>query len=187
MFTHPIIWSDKNQISANYIEMINRTKDPDEVRMKDDAFIIAMEDDSLRFNQIKGKNMTGYVRDNKLYKIDVNGNGQSNYYARDKNGVIGLNKAESSNISIYMNDGKVKKIAFIKSPDGELKPLAELESGDKLLPGFNWQAEIRPKNKEDIFRHPAPETKTTPTTKTKAPVVPDLKQKSGKPGNALAE
>lgn len=187
MFTHPIIWSDKNQISANYIEMINRTKDPDEVRMKDDAFIIAMEDDSLRFNQIKGKNMTGYVRDNKLYKIDVNGNGQSNYYARDKNGVIGLNKAESSNISIYMNDGKVKKIAFIKSPDGELKPLAELESGDKLLPGFNWQAEIRPKNKEDIFRHPAPETKTTPTTKTKAPIVPDLKQKPGKPGNALDE
>jgi len=187
MFTHPVIWSDKNQISANYIEMINRAKDPDEVRMKDDAFIIAMEDDSLRFNQIKGKNMTGFIRNNELAKIDVNGNGQSNYYARDKNGVIGLNKAESSNITIYMNKGKVKKIAFIKSPDGELKPLAELESGDKLLPGFNWQAEIRPKNKEDIFRHPAPETNTAPATKTKTPVVPDQKLKPAKPGNALAK
>ena len=184
MFTHPVIWSDKNQISANYIEMINRAKDPDEIRMKDDAFIIAMEDDSLRFNQIKGKNMTGYIRNNELAKIDVNGNGQSNYYARDKNGVIGLNKAESSNITIYMNKGKVKKIAFIKSPDGELKPLAELESGDKLLPGFNWQAEIRPKNKEDIFRHPDPETLTT---KTKTPPVPDKKLKPAKPGNALAK
>jgi len=187
MFTHPIIWSDKNQISANYIEMINRAKDPDEVRMKDDAFIIAMEDDSLRFNQIKGKNMTGYVRDNKLNKIDVNGNGQSNYYARDKNGVIGLNRAESSNITIYMNDGKVKKIAFIKSPDGELKPLGELEDGDKLLPGFNWQAELRPKNKEDIFRHPAPKATTAPAIKTKTPPVPDKKLKPAKPGNALAE
>ena len=184
MFTHPIIWSDKNQISANYIEMINRTKGTNEIRMKDDAFIIAMEDDSLRFNQIKGKNMTGYVRNNELAKIDVNGNGQSNYYARDKNGVIGLNKAESSNITIYMNKGKVKKIAFIKSPDGELKPLAELESGDKLLPGFNWQAEIRPKNKEDIFRRPAPEA---PATKTKTPPVPDQKLKPAKPGKALAE
>jgi lipopolysaccharide export system protein LptA len=187
MFTQPIIWSDKNQISASYIEMINRSKDPDEVRMKDDAFIIAMEDDSLRFNQIKGKNMTGYVRNNELYKIDVSGNGQSNYYARDKNGVIGLNKAESSNITIYMNKGKVKKIAFIKSPDGELKPLAELESGDKLLPGFNWQAEIRPKNKEDIFLHPAPEATAAPETKTKTPPVPDQKLKPAKPGNALAE
>ena len=167
MFTHPVIWSDKNQISANYIEMINKSKDPDVIRMNDDAFIISMEDDSLRFNQIKGKNMIGFVRNNELHKIDVSGNGQSNYYARDKNGVIGLNNAESSNITIYMNKGKVKKIAFIKSPDGELKPLGQLEEGDKLLPGFNWQAELRPKNKEDIFRQPAPEIKDSSTIKKK--------------------
>ena len=187
MFTQPIIWADKNQISAKYIEMINRSKDPDEIRMKDDAFIISMEDDSLRFNQIKGKNMIGYVRNNELDKIDVSGNGQSNYYARDKNGVIGLNKAESSNITIYMNKGKVKKIAFIKSPDGELKPLGELEEGDKLLPGFNWQAEIRPKNKEDIFRQPTPETTIAPATKSKVPPVPDKKLKTGKSGEKPAK
>ncbi|MDD2306354.1 MAG: OstA-like protein [Prolixibacteraceae bacterium] len=186
MFTSPVIWSNKNQISANYIEMINRSKDPDEIRMKNDAFIISMEDDSLRFNQIKGKNMIGYVRNNELDKIDVSGNGQSNYYARDKNGVIGLNKAESSNISIYMNKGKVKRIAFIKSPDGELKPLGQLEDGDKLLPGFNWQAELRPINKDDIFRQPAPEPIPDPETKLKMPPVPDKKQNPGKSGNALA-
>jgi lipopolysaccharide export system protein LptA len=187
MFTQPIIWSNKNQISAKYIEMINRSKDPDEIRMNDDAFIISMEDDSLRFNQIKGKNMTGYVRNNELYKIDVSGNGQSNYYARDKNGVIGLNKAQSSNITIYMNKGKVKRIAFIKSPDGELKPLGELQEDDKLLPGFNWQSEIRPKNKEDIFRQPAPEITITPATKAKISPVPDQKLKPGNLGDALAK
>jgi hypothetical protein len=151
-YTDPVLWSEKNQISANYIEMINRSKDPDEIHLKDDAFIIAMEDDSLRFNQIKGKNMVGYIRKNQLKKIDVNGNGQSNYYARDDNGLIGLNKAESSNITIYMNEGKVKKIAFIKSPEGELKPMGKIEEGDKFLAGFKWQEELRPKNKEDIFR-----------------------------------
>jgi len=157
LYTNPVIWSGKNQISANYIEMINRSKDPKEIHMNDDAFIISMDDDSLRFNQIKGKNMIGYIRLNKLNKIDVNGNGQSNYYAHDDKGeIIGLNKAESSNITIYMNEGKVKKIVFIKSPDGELKPMADIEDGDKLLPGFNWQAELRPKNKEDIFRSPLP-------------------------------
>jgi len=187
MFTSPVIWSNKNQISANYIEMINRSKDPDEIRMKNDAFIISMEDDSLRFNQIKGKNMIGYVRNNELDKIDVSGNGQSNYYARDKNGVIGLNKAESSNISIYMNKGKVKRIAFIKSPDGELKPLGQLEDGDKLLPGFNWQAELRPINKDDIFRRPAPESIPAPATKSKMPVVPDKKQNFEKSDNAATK
>lgn len=153
LFTEPVIWSKNNQISAQYIEMINRSKDPDEIHMKEDAFIIGMEDDSIRFNQIKGKNMIGYVRKNELYKIDVNGNGQSNYYAHDKKGLIGLNKAESSNITIYMNKGKVSRIALIKSPDGELKPMADIEEGDKKLPGFNWQQEIRPKSKMDIFRY----------------------------------
>jgi lipopolysaccharide export system protein LptA len=152
MFTEPVVWSNKNQITANYIEMINRSKDPDEVIMKDDAFIISMEDDSIRFNQIKGKNMTGYVRNNELFRIDVNGNGQSNYYARDKTGIIGLNKAESSNITIHLNQGKVARIVFIKSPEGELKPMADIDEADKMLPGFNWQQDIRPKSKEDIFR-----------------------------------
>ncbi len=178
-YIDPVIWSDNNQISANYIEMINRSKDPNEVRMKEDAFIISMEDDSLRFNQIKGKNMIGYIRKNKLYKIDVDGNGQSTYYARDKNSVIGLNKAESSNITIYMNEGKVKKIAFIKSPEGELKPLTDIDQNDKLLPGFKWQAEMRPKNKEDIFNNPdpaaVPDTKAKPTAKISP--APEMKDK----------
>jgi len=152
LYTDPILWSNKNQITANYIEMINKTKDPDEIRMKEDAFIISMEDDSIRFNQIKGRNMTGFVRKNELYKIDVNGNGQSNYYAYDKKGIIGLNKAESSNITIYLTKGKVSRIALIKSPEGELKPMAEIDEGDKQLPGFKWQQDIRPKSKYDIFR-----------------------------------
>lgn len=176
MYTDPVIWSDKNQITANYIEMINRSKDPDEIRMKDDAFIIAMEDDSLRFNQIKGKNMVGYIRKNELVKIDVNGNGQSNYYARDKTGIIGLNNAQSSNITIYMIKGKVKKIAFIKSPEGELKPLAELEETDKLLPGFKWQADIRPRDKDDIFRHPDSGDSVAPKPKTEVTPVPTKNQ-----------
>jgi lipopolysaccharide export system protein LptA len=174
MYIEPVIWSDKNQISAKFIEMINRAKGLDEIRMKDESFIIAMEDDSIRFNQIKGKNMTGFIRNNQLEKIDVDGNGESNYYARDKTGIIGLNKAQSSNITIYLNKGKVKKISFIKSPDGELKPLADLATDDKLLPGFNWQAEIRPKNKEDIFNYPIPTAKTTkPEDK---PEIPEKKK-----------
>ncbi len=171
-YTDPVIWSDKNQISANYIEMINRSKDPDQVLLKDDAFIISMDDDSLRYNQIKGKSMTGYISKNKLKKIDVDGNGQSNYYAHDDKGeIIGLNKAESSNITIYMNDdGKVKKIVFIKSPEGELKPMADIADGDKLLPGFTWQEELRPKNKEDIFRNALPKSTTLTLPKVTGPV-----------------
>jgi hypothetical protein len=185
MFNEPVLWSQKSQISAKYIEMINKAKDPQEIHMKDDAFVISMEDnDSLKFNQIKGRGMTGYIRKNELEKIDVQGNGESNYYARDKNGIIGLNRAQSSSILISLHDGKVKKISFVLSPEGELKPVAELAENDKYLKGFNWQEELKPKTKNDIFLHPVqtavfkpkPEKKVSTSSNSGKPAPPDSKK-----------
>lgn len=152
LFREPIIWTGGNQMTARYIEMIKNTGKPDEVKMQGDAFIIAMEPDSVRFNQIKGRNMTGYIRNNQLFRIFVDGNGQSLYYARDKDGLIGLNKAESSSITISMEENKVKRIAFISNPEGTLSPILQLQEEDTKLPGFEWMDLLRPKTILDIFR-----------------------------------
>ncbi len=120
--------------------------------MKENAFIIAQEEDSAKFNQIKGRDMTGYIRNKDLYKIDVDGNGESIYYARDDNGIIGLNKAEGSNILIFLKERKVTRIVFITSPEGQLTPITEVLGEEKTLPGFIWLDEIRPKSSIDIFR-----------------------------------
>ncbi len=152
LFKEPIIWTGGNQMTARYIEMIKNTAKPDEVKMENDAFIIAMEPDSIRFNQIKGRNMTGYIRNNELFKILVDGNGQSLYYASDKEGVIGLNKAESSSITITMEKNKVKRIAFISNPEGVLNPILQLQEEDTKLPGFQWMYLVRPKTILDIFK-----------------------------------
>jgi lipopolysaccharide export system protein LptA len=150
LFKEPVIWSENNQMTSTYIEMIRQGNGLDLIKMQQNAFIIAMED-SVKFNQIKGRNMLGYVRENELYKIDVDGNGQSVYYARDDNGIIGLNKAQSSKIEIYLKESKVNKIVFITSPDGQLLPLFQISEADKVLPGFKWWDEIRPKKVSDIF------------------------------------
>ncbi len=63
--------------------------------MINDAFIISRED-SGKFNQITGRSMTGYIRNNELTRIDVNGNAQTIYYAKDGKTFIGVNKAQSS-------------------------------------------------------------------------------------------
>jgi lipopolysaccharide export system protein LptA len=150
LFNEPVIWSENNQMTSSYIEMVRQGNGLDLIKMQQNAFIVAMED-SVKFNQIKGRNMLGYVRENELYKIDVDGNGQSVYYARDDNGIIGLNKAQSSKIEIYLKESKVKKIVFITSPDGQLLPLFQISEADKELPGFKWWDEIRPKKVSDIF------------------------------------
>ncbi len=165
LYHEPVIWTGGNQMSAHYIEMNKNTGIPDVVKMTDEAFIIAMEPDSIRYNQIKGRNMTGYIRNNELFRIDVDGNGQSLYYARDKGGVLGLNKAESSSIVINMAKNKVKRISFVSNPEGVLNPILKLEEEDTKLGGFQWLEELRPKSKEDIFG-----VKATPVVEEEKPV-----------------
>lgn len=150
MFTDPVVWSGDNQITADYIEMITLDKENQKIDINQNAFIIAMED-STKYNQIKGRDMTGYIRDNDLYRIDVDGNGQSIYYARDENGIVGINIAQSSNIQIFLTDSKVNKIKFIESPDGQLRPMIDVTDQERKLSGFSWLDNIRPKSYLDIF------------------------------------
>lgn len=150
-YNQPILWSENRQLSADYIEMKSHTVAPDELHLLNNSFIISKLD-SVMFDQIKGKNMIGYIIENELDYIDVDGNGQTLYYAQDKKEMIGLNKAESSKISIRFKEGKISRIALISDPVGTLKPLFELTDPDRRLPGFEWKEELRPLSKDDIFR-----------------------------------
>ena len=153
LFRNPVLWSDMQQLSAERIEMIQHLNAPDQILMYKNSFIIA-EQDSGMYDQIKGKNMAGNVINGELNNIDVDGNGQTLYYAREENEIIGMNRAESSNISIRFKDGQIHKIAFQNQPTGELKPLLELTDNDKKLSDFKWQIDQRPVSKDDIFRVP---------------------------------
>lgn len=151
MLRNPVMWSEEHQLVADLIEMRTHTNAPDELSMNNNAFIISKLD-SARYDQIKGKNMTGYIVNNELNQIDVDGNGQTLYYARDKGDIIGLNRAESSKISLRFSDGKINQIRFLTMPEGRMIPLPQLSDEDKLLPGFTWKELLRPVSKEDIFR-----------------------------------
>jgi len=149
----PIIWSDIHQLSAEKIEMKQIATGPDELHLTKNSFIIS-EQDTNQFDQIKGKEMVGYIVNQELNKINVDGNGQTLYYAREEEGIIGLNNAESSKITIRFKEGKIHQIVFIKSPVGELKPILELKAEDKKLKGFAWRIDERPISKDDIFERP---------------------------------
>jgi len=151
MHRNPVLWSDAHQLMADLIEMRTRSDAPDELMMRNNAFIISKQD-SVMFDQVKGKNMTGFIVENKLQRIDVDGNGQTLYYARDNNNIIGLNRAESSKISIIFRESKIHKIAFHTMPEGKLTPIPQLSNEERRLSGFDWKEAIRPANRGDIFR-----------------------------------
>ncbi len=150
MFGSPVLWSGENQMTAKTIYLFTRGRNIDHFEMITDAMIISRYD-SVHFNQIKGKNMTGYFRDNHLYRIDVNGNGQSIYYPDDQGEIIGYNKVECSNIIIWVKDNKIRKIVMLKQPSGTLDPPPQTFTEDQKLKGFIWLDARRPRSKRDVF------------------------------------
>jgi hypothetical protein len=114
------------------------------------SFIVSQED-SVKFNQIKGKNMRGYFVNNKLVRIEVKGNGQTIYYAKDQEDLIGINRAECSDMIIYLKESKIDRINLILAPKATLYPPDGKEEFEKILKGFEWLDRYRPGSKEDIF------------------------------------
>ncbi|MDD3876893.1 MAG: OstA-like protein [Bacteroidales bacterium] len=151
MYGNPVIWSEENQITAEYIKILSKNSTIDKMYMQSSAFIISQQD-SIKYNQIKGRDMVGYFENDELYKIDVSGNGQSVYYVTEDDGSItGVNTSESAELSIFLYDNQVDKITFRSRPEAVLYPIDEIPQDKSILRDFIWLDKIRPKDKVDIF------------------------------------
>jgi lipopolysaccharide export system protein LptA len=148
--TRPVFWFDIYQATAKRILLHTKSNKVQRADLYQDAFLIN-EEDSIRFSQIKGRNMVGYFKDNGLSKIDVNGNAESIYYVKDDaKRYIGMNKINSSDIKIDVTEKKISRINFIKDPDANLIPMKDASPSEAKLPGFLWRVAERPKSVLDI-------------------------------------
>jgi lipopolysaccharide export system protein LptA len=154
LYDQPVLWSGVNQLSSQYIEIWTRNNQLYQLHMQQLAFIINQED-SVKFNQIKGKNMVCHFRNNELSKIVVTGNGQTVYYAKDKDQLIGVNIAQSSDLLITVKENKPDVIRFITKPSAVLYPLDTAPKEELILKDFKWLESSRPKDRMDIFRQPS--------------------------------
>ena len=150
MFYDPLVWSGKNQMSAEKIQFVSKTPDPSLAHLETNAFIV-MSEDSIRFNQISGKVIVGQIFNNKLRVADVNGNAQTLYYLKDKDKYSGMNRLLSSKIKLHLTDNHIDSIRFYPKPEGKTIPIKELTEEDKQLDGFVWREKERPLNAKDLY------------------------------------
>ncbi len=149
-YREPVLWSGENQLTASKIELVIKNQELYRLYMKDVA-LLASRKDSVKYNQIRGKSMTGYFKNNDLVRLDVEGNGQSIYYAEDEGVIIGVNKSECSDLIIYLKDNKVSQVNYKVQPTGIYYPLSLFPPSERYLEGFAWHDQWRPKKVRDIF------------------------------------
>jgi lipopolysaccharide export system protein LptA len=161
MYGRPVIWSDDQQLNGEEIQSFTKNKEIDHIHVLRSAFATARVD-SIRFNQLSGKDLTAYLRKQQVYRIDVNGNAESIFFPRDKDStLIGMNSTQSSFLTMYIKEKKVDKVVLTPASNGVMSPIETTKRDDMFLKNYTWQESARPKDKDDIFSVTArPQTTT---------------------------
>jgi hypothetical protein len=156
MYDDPVLWSKNNQLSGDTVEIELYGGEIKQLNLRKNAFIISRVDSSDYYNQIKGRNMKAIFKQNELDRIYVNGNGQTVYFAKSGEGesskMIGMNKADCSNILVMVVESQINKILFLDQPTGSLIPLSKIDPSQLKLKGYNLRNDDQPKDKDDIYR-----------------------------------
>ena len=152
MYNRPVLWSDGFQITADSLQFLVHKGEISRMFLKPNPMIVAQED-SLDYNQIKGKDMTAYFSNNKMRRMDVKGNGQSIFIIKDEetNDKMGLNYTECTDLILYFKDNQLKEVTYEVEPTSTTTPYQDVEEKNRYLKGFNWRGTEQPKNKGDIF------------------------------------
>lgn len=153
-YQNPILWTEGNQMTADSMSMLIKNNSIDRIFMVMNSFVIS-RDTLINFNQVKGRKMTTFFRNQKIHRVEVEGNGESLYFLQDEktNAAMGMNKIICSSITIRFRNGQVNNLSFYTRPEASFIPPHELKIEDAKLKGFSWREKEKPK-REDVVKKP---------------------------------
>lgn len=150
-YQNPVMWSDSSQFTADTISVKLKNDKLHKINLRGTAFLATMND-TLVYNQVKGRTIIGTFTNDTLRQMIVNGNGENIYWAQDEHkAYMGVNKAVCSKMIIYMKKNKVDRISFTGEPEATLFPIKGINPAEYLLENFEWKGHLRPKSKEELF------------------------------------
>ncbi|RYD73273.1 MAG: hypothetical protein EOP55_17340, partial [Sphingobacteriales bacterium] len=151
-YGNPIIWSEGSQVVGDTIYVQFKKNKLNNLQAFKNAFLVNTPADSLRFNQIKGRYMTGFFEEGKLKTLYVDGNAESIYYTQDDSTKVykEMNQTLSSRIKFRFKNNDIDEIVYINSIEGALNPENKVPK-DNVLKGFSWKPKERPKSKKEAI------------------------------------
>ena len=145
LFHSPFLWSDKNQISGDFIQLKLWEGKINAMNIFNNSFILSMAD-SVHFNQIKGKDMFSHFFENQLKTIHVVGNGETIYYIESDSGEssVDYNKTQCSELTILLDSNQIETLNFNNQPTAVMNAVSSSNKDEQQLDGFFWNSSSRP-------------------------------------------
>ncbi len=154
MIGKPVVWNGNSQLTGQVIHLINNpiTEQLDSLKVLNNAFVIQQDTLGTGFNQVKGQNLYGKFRDNKMYQIDLVKNAEIIYYMyNDDDDFIGINKGVCSQINLELEENKIQTATLYVEPKSEIYPDADLPENARKLRDFIWRGDEQIKSLDQIF------------------------------------
>lgn len=161
-FGRPMIWAQGSQLTADTIFMQVRNEQLDNMLLVSNAFMVNTQLDSSKYNQVKGRRITGFFTDNALDRMFVDGNAESIYYMVDEKKKVYTNMyhSRSSRIKIVVDSNQIVEFSPVRRVDGKVYPMQLIPQEAEILDGFVWKPGDRPTSKEDLLARRRPSADT---------------------------
>ena len=150
MYGQPILWNEEQQLFGEEIRIYSNDSTIDWIHVIDQATTIEQVD-SVSYNQVESKEMFCYFINGEIDHNVAKGNVYVDYFMNEDDGTrIGMNYSESTELIIYMENKKVKKI-WMPAATGTVYPDLMIPADKRYLSRFAWFDYIRPTDRYDIF------------------------------------
>ena len=151
LYQDPILWNGKQQLLGEEIMVYMNDSTIDWAHIQNQALSVERLD-SVNYNQVSGKEMKAYFEGGEMKQVDVIGTVRLVYYPMEKDStLLGLNSSETSQLSMFLENRKLKKMTMSPKSSGTLYPMTQIPPEKMKLDNFAWFDYVRPQSKEDIF------------------------------------
>lgn len=154
LYRKPYVWNEtKRQYTADSITVIVKNQSIERASLMSNAFIIVQED-SLSFDQIRATEMMAYFDSTgTLRRFDAMGGASGVFFIEENNSLATVNKFESKMMTAILKEGNIQDLNYFDAVKSDAYPVVQLKKDERILKGFDWQPEKRPKGPEDITEY----------------------------------
>lgn len=141
----PVVWSGERQVMGNRIEVHLNDSTADWAYLPESGMVAEHIDENF-YNQMSGSRMKAWLENQKIKRLEVDGNVQTVFMPQDKDSTYSkLVNAESSFLTVEFDGGKVKHLRMWPEVSGNVTPVGKVRNDMKYLPGFRWLEAMRPR------------------------------------------
>lgn len=145
MMRKPVVWTGERQVYGNRIDVHFNDSTPDWAELPESGMVAEHIAEDF-YNQMTGAYMKAYLEDQRLKRLEVDGNVMVIMLPQEKDSSYNkLVHAESSYLTLDMDSNKVERLKMWPEVSGTVTPMFEVKKSQQYIEGFRWFESLRPR------------------------------------------